>query len=154
MTLHRGTMYRYRHCKVLHQRQLHIQLSGVPSFANRSALLPLSLGPTSKGSDIQAEIEALRDSRKRVALGPSSLPSICAYTFHNAHENINCVAVSEDATMMAAGFSESYVRLWSLNGEKLRGFRNNFNPAHINDCKWRHGTYPVLFISIHSLYRI
>ncbi|KAG0361195.1 Transcription initiation factor TFIID subunit 5 [Gamsiella multidivaricata] len=89
--------------------------------------------PPFKGSDIQAEIEALRDSRKRVALGPSSLPSICAYTFHNAHENINCVAVSEDATLMAAGFSESYVRLWSLNGEKLRGFRSNFNPAHIND---------------------
>ncbi|KAF9107522.1 Transcription initiation factor TFIID subunit 5 [Mortierella sp. AM989] len=89
--------------------------------------------PPFKGSDIQAEIEALRDSRKRVAMGPSSLPSICAYTFHNAHENINCVAVSEDATLMAAGFSESYVRLWSLNGEKLRGFRSNFNPAHIND---------------------
>ncbi|KAF9180830.1 Transcription initiation factor TFIID subunit 5 [Haplosporangium sp. Z 767] len=89
--------------------------------------------PPFKGSDIQAEIEALRDSRKRVALGPSSLPSICAYTFHNAHENINCVAVTEDATMMAAGFSESYVRLWSLTGEKLRGFRSNFNPASIND---------------------
>ncbi|KAF8976148.1 Transcription initiation factor TFIID subunit 5 [Entomortierella lignicola] len=89
--------------------------------------------PPFKGSDIQAEIEALRDSRKRVALGPSSLPSICAYTFHNAHENINCVAVSEDTTLMAAGFSESYVRLWSLNGEKLRGFRSNFNAAHIND---------------------
>jgi transcription initiation factor TFIID subunit 5 len=95
----------------------------------------LFLKSTSKGSDIQAEIEALRDSRKRVALGPSSLPSICAYTFHNAQENINCVAVSEDATMMAAGFSESYIRLWSLNGEKLRGFRSNFNPALIHDCK-------------------
>ncbi|KAF9956224.1 Transcription initiation factor TFIID subunit 5, partial [Modicella reniformis] len=89
--------------------------------------------PPYKGSDIQSEIEALRDSRKRVALGPSSLPSICAYTFHNARENINCVAMSEDATLMAAGFSDSYVKLWSLNGEKLRGFRSNFNPAHIND---------------------
>ncbi|KAG0325364.1 Transcription initiation factor TFIID subunit 5 [Dissophora globulifera] len=89
--------------------------------------------PPFKGSDIHAEIEALRDSRKRVALGPTSLPSICAYTFHNAHENINCVAVTEDATMMAAGFSESYVRLWSLTSEKLRGFRSNFNPAYIND---------------------
>ncbi|KAK3814303.1 MAG: WD40-repeat-containing domain protein [Benniella sp.] len=91
--------------------------------------------PQFKGSDIQAEIEALRDSRKRVALGPSSLPSICAYTFHNAHESINCIAVTEDATLMAAGFSESYVRLWSLNGEKLRGFKSNFNPAHINDSQ-------------------
>ncbi|KAF9913425.1 Transcription initiation factor TFIID subunit 5 [Lobosporangium transversale] len=89
--------------------------------------------PPFKGSDIQAEVEALRDSRKRAALGPTSLPSICMYTFHNAHENINCVAVSEDATLMAAGFSESFVKLWSLNGEKLRGFKSNFNPAHIND---------------------
>ncbi|KAF9286139.1 Transcription initiation factor TFIID subunit 5 [Mortierella alpina] len=89
--------------------------------------------PPFKGSDIHSEIEALRDARKRAALGPTSLPSICAYTFHNASENINCVAVSEDATLMAAGFSESYVRLWSLTGEKLRGFRSNFNPAHIND---------------------
>lgn len=89
--------------------------------------------PQFKGSDIHAEIEMLRDLRKRVALGPSSLPSICAYTFHNAQDNINCVAVTEDATIMAAGFSESYVRLWSLNGERLRGFKSNFNAAHIND---------------------
>ncbi|KAF9336107.1 Transcription initiation factor TFIID subunit 5 [Podila minutissima] len=89
--------------------------------------------PPFKGSDIQAEIEALRESRKRVALGPSSLPSICAYTFHNTHDNINCVAVSEDATLMAAGFSESYVRLWSLKGKKLRGFNSTFKPATIHD---------------------
>ncbi|KAF9425867.1 Transcription initiation factor TFIID subunit 5 [Podila epigama] len=89
--------------------------------------------PPFKGSDIQAEIEALRESRKRVALGPSSLPSICAYTFHNTHGGINCVAVSEDATLMAAGFSESYVRLWSLKGKKLRGFNSTFKPATIHD---------------------
>jgi len=68
-----------------------------------------------------------------VALGPSSLPSICAYTFHNTHDNVNCVAVSEDATLMAAGFSESYVRLWSLKGTKLRGFNSTFKPATIHD---------------------
>ncbi len=35
---------------------------------------------------------------------------------------------------MAAGFAESYVRLWSLNGEKLRGLRNDI-PSHVKDCK-------------------
>ncbi|KAG0270202.1 Transcription initiation factor TFIID subunit 5 [Actinomortierella ambigua] len=89
--------------------------------------------PPLKGSDIQAEIELLRDLRKRVSLGPGALPSICAYTFHNTNDNMNCVAVSQDTTFMAAGFSESYVRLWSLKGEKLRGMRSNFNPATIND---------------------
>lgn len=91
--------------------------------------------PPFKGSDVQAEIEALRDSRKRAALSPSSLPSICAYTFHNTHGNLNCVTVSEDATLMAAGFSESYVRLWSLEGKELRGMRSDFNPALVNDSR-------------------
>lgn len=29
---------------------------------------------------------------------------------------------------MAAGFSESYIRLWSLKGEKLQGMRNDGSP--------------------------
>ncbi len=34
---------------------------------------------------------------------------------------------------MAAGFAESYVRLWSLNGEKLRGYQSNFSSSNIRD---------------------
>jgi transcription initiation factor TFIID subunit 5 len=37
---------------------------------------------------------------------------------------------------MVAGFSESYVRLWSLNGEKLRGMRSDFQPSSIKDCEY------------------
>ena len=36
-----------------------------------------------------------------------------------------CCVFSPDITLMAAGFSESYIRLWSLKGEKLRGMRND-----------------------------
>ena len=35
--------------------------------------------------------------------------------------------------MMAAGFAESYIRLWSLKGEKLRGMRSDFQPSTIKD---------------------
>lgn len=35
--------------------------------------------------------------------------------------------------MMAAGFAESYIRLWSLKGEKLRGMRSDFQPSSIKD---------------------
>lgn len=40
----------------------------------------------SRGTDIQAEIDSLRDLRHRVSLGSASLPSICCYTFHNTHD--------------------------------------------------------------------
>lgn len=36
---------------------------------------------------------------------------------------------------MAAGFSESYIRLWSLKGEKLKGMRSDFSSSSIRDGK-------------------
>jgi len=36
---------------------------------------------------------------------------------------------------MAAGFSESYIRLWSLKGEKLKGLRSDISPESVRDCK-------------------
>ena len=37
--------------------------------------------------------------------------------------------------MMAVGFSESYIRLWNLKGEKLKGMRSDFDPNAIRDSK-------------------
>lgn len=37
--------------------------------------------------------------------------------------------------MMAAGFSESYIRLWSLKGERLKGMRSDFSSSSIRDCE-------------------
>jgi len=34
---------------------------------------------------------------------------------------------------MAAGFAESYIRLWSLKGEKLKGFRSDFSSSAVKD---------------------
>jgi transcription initiation factor TFIID subunit 5 len=36
---------------------------------------------------------------------------------------------------MAGGFSESFIKIWSLKGEKLKSLRNTINPAHVNDCE-------------------
>ncbi|KAI9311313.1 WD40-repeat-containing domain protein [Dichotomocladium elegans] len=103
--------------------------------------------PPYRGTDIQAEIDSLNDLRKRVSLGSASLPSICCYTFHNTHDGLNCLSITEDATLIAGGFSESFIKIWSLKGEKLRGLRNTrLNPADINDLndlnrqKERHGS--------------
>lgn len=34
---------------------------------------------------------------------------------------------------MAAGFAESYIRLWNLKGEKLKGLRSDFSSSSIKD---------------------
>ncbi len=34
---------------------------------------------------------------------------------------------------MAAGFAESYIRLWSLKGEKLKGLRSDFQSSAVKD---------------------
>jgi len=36
---------------------------------------------------------------------------------------------------MAAGFAESYIRLWSLKGEKLKGLRSDFQSSGVKDCE-------------------
>ncbi|OAD69198.1 hypothetical protein PHYBLDRAFT_1237, partial [Phycomyces blakesleeanus NRRL 1555(-)] len=89
--------------------------------------------PPYRGTDIQAEIDSLKDLGKRITLGSTSLPSICCYTFHNTHDSLNCVTATKDASLLAGGFSESYIKIWSLKGEKLRSLRNTLNPAHVND---------------------
>lgn len=46
-----------------------------------------------------------------------------------------CATFSPDTSLMAAGFAESYIRIWSLKGEKLRGLRSDFQASSIRDCE-------------------
>ena len=84
------------------------------------------------------------------AVRARALPSICAYTFHDVGEgcvypcdgddvvdlqidSVPCCEFSPDTSLLAAGFSESYIRLWSLKGEKLKGMRSDFQTSSIRD---------------------
>ncbi|KAJ6575037.1 TFIID and SAGA subunit [Mycena capillaripes] len=107
--------------------------------------------PTFRTMDVEREANHVRDARKRIRLEPTllasadlnsaqgaavrarALPSICAYTLHDVPEGAPCSTFSPDTSLMAAGFAESYVRLWSLKGEKLRGLRSDFTSASIRD---------------------
>ncbi|GAA5808931.1 hypothetical protein MFLAVUS_002330 [Mucor flavus] len=73
-----------------------------------------------RSTDIQAELESLSELRKRVSLGSAALPSVCLYTFHNTHDLLNCLTISEDTVLVAGGFSESYIKVWNLKGKKLK----------------------------------
>uniref|UniRef100_A0A0W0F5Q4 Putative TFIID and SAGA subunit n=1 Tax=Moniliophthora roreri TaxID=221103 RepID=A0A0W0F5Q4_MONRR len=117
---------------------------------SESDLLPRP--PNFKTIDVDREVQAVRDARRRIRLEPSTLhgvdlnspqanavkaralPSICAYTLHDVAEGAPCCTFSTDTSLMAAGFAESYVRIWSLKGEKLRGMRSDFSASSIRDA--------------------
>lgn len=69
------------------------------------------------------KLEQLKETRKRVELTPSSLPSCCMYTLFNAANRVTCMTLSNDTTLLAAGFAESYIRIWRLDGKALQVMR-------------------------------
>lgn len=109
--------------------------------------------------DLLREVERVRDARKCLRIDPSmapvaasandakppsewegvartvGLPSVCMYTFYDAEDGLTCSSFSPDLTLMAAGFEESYVQLWSLKGEPLRELESDFNLSAIRDRK-------------------
>ncbi|KAI9143777.1 WD40-repeat-containing domain protein [Paraphysoderma sedebokerense] len=101
--------------------------------------------PRPKLREVEAEIKAIRDLGHRVSLTSKSLPSICCYTFHNTYDTLTSTAMTEDATMLAAGFSESVVKVYSLTDKKLRAIKNNVNPfnldkvSDLNSVREQHG---------------
>lgn len=81
--------------------------------------LPL---PLKDASDIKRQILAVKDSRSKIKLGAiqASAPSVCMYTFHNANNDMTCLDFNDDSNLMAAGFQDSFIKLWSLDGKPLK----------------------------------
>ncbi|CAL9063078.1 unnamed protein product [Musa banksii] len=65
---------------------------------------------------MEVEKAILEDLRNRVQLSSSTLPSICFYTFINAHNGLNCSAISQDGSLVAGGFSDSSLKVvWDMS---------------------------------------
>ncbi|XP_052812149.1 transcription initiation factor TFIID subunit 5-like isoform X1 [Mya arenaria] len=76
--------------------------------------------PELKDQDKLERVNAYREALKRVKMGPTSLPSICFYTFHNAIQGITGIDISEDSSLMCTCFGDSNIKIWSLTPNKLR----------------------------------
>ncbi|XP_076223518.1 TATA-box binding protein associated factor 5 isoform X3 [Nomia melanderi] len=78
--------------------------------------------PNLKDADKLEKVKALREASKRVVLGPDTLPSICFYTILNAvhTHSVTAAEVAEDSSLLAIGFSDSSIKVWSLVPQKLR----------------------------------
>ena len=107
--------------------QMNIKLEeeeGLLPLINRSQI-PF---PPSTARDVVMEVTKIRENRDRIkiegrtgGIGPGV--SVVMYTFHNTHDSINCIDFSGDNNLVAAGFAESYIRVWSMDGSAL-------GPAH------------------------
>uniref|UniRef100_A0A4W6C958 Transcription initiation factor TFIID subunit 5 n=1 Tax=Lates calcarifer TaxID=8187 RepID=A0A4W6C958_LATCA len=76
--------------------------------------------PELKDSDKLDKIMYMKESTKRIRLGPDNLPSICYYTFLNAYQGLTAVDFTDDSSLIAGGFADSTVRVWSVTPKKLR----------------------------------
>jgi transcription initiation factor TFIID subunit 5 len=70
------------------------------------------------------EVQKIKENRDRLkidsrtgGIGPGL--SVVMYTFHNTSDNICCIDIAGDTNLVAAGFSESYIRIWTLDGSVL-----------------------------------
>ncbi|KAK3780084.1 hypothetical protein RRG08_046146 [Elysia crispata] len=79
--------------------------------------------PELKDQDHRDRALGFREAKKRVKLDHNHLPSICFYTFVNAFHGVTCVDVSDDSSLLVAGFSDGNLRVWSLTPQKLRGMK-------------------------------
>ena len=104
--------------------------SGVPSGGEGSSLEP----PDRPRPVLQNEeaLKALQESIKRVRDGPPSLITICLYAFHNTEQLLNTAEVSPDRRLLAAGFDNSCIKVWSPSSKKLNSEPREVNVSHIH----------------------
>ncbi|XP_026321818.1 transcription initiation factor TFIID subunit 5 isoform X2 [Hyposmocoma kahamanoa] len=80
--------------------------------------------PELKETDKLEKGKAIREASKRVALGPESLPSICFYTLLNSGNTAISADICDDSTLLAVGFNNSTIKVWTLTPVKLRGMKS------------------------------
>ncbi|CAG03344.1 unnamed protein product, partial [Tetraodon nigroviridis] len=89
--------------------------------------------PELKDSDKLDKIMYMKETTKRIRLGPDTLPSICFYSFLNAYQGLTGVDVTDDSSLIAGGFADSTVRVWSVTPKKLRKVKSAAGTAVRSD---------------------
>ncbi|KAI9804869.1 MAG: hypothetical protein M1825_001238 [Sarcosagium campestre] len=80
--------------------------------------------PESRARDVQLEVNAIREYRSRFKIqgrsgGVGMGVSVCMFTFHNTYDSVCSMDFSDDNFLVAIGTSESYIRVFSLDGKPL-----------------------------------
>jgi transcription initiation factor TFIID subunit 5 len=80
--------------------------------------------PPSLARDVSMEVQKIIEHRDRYKMegrtgGVGPAVSVTMYTFHNTYDSVNCIDFSGDNKLVAVGMSESYIRVWSMDGSPL-----------------------------------
>lgn len=83
--------------------------------------------PPRSAVDIKRAIAEVHDSRSMIKLNPAqaALPSVCMYTFHNTNNDLTTLEFNDDSTIVAGGFQDSFIKLWSIDGSPLKSMLKN-----------------------------
>ncbi|XP_049737150.1 TAF5-like RNA polymerase II p300/CBP-associated factor-associated factor 65 kDa subunit 5L isoform X1 [Elephas maximus indicus] len=128
-------------CKVL---SLHIHLDVQPAKRTDYQLYGSSSSSRGESSGLEpsdmptpvlqneAALGVLQESIRRVKDGPPSLTTICFYAFYNTEQLLNTAEISPDSKLLAAGFDNSCVKLWSLRSKKLKSEPHQVDVSRIH----------------------
>ena len=80
--------------------------------------------PPSLARDVSMEVQKIIEHRDRYKMegrtgGVGPAVSVTMYTFHNTFDSVNCIDFSSDNKLVAVGMSESYIRVWAMDGTPL-----------------------------------
>ncbi|TNY21852.1 WD40-repeat-containing domain protein [Rhodotorula diobovata] len=112
---------------------------GPEAYAPEGALIPATRGEGggALGAGLLGERGAegrARGAREDQRRGVGK-PSVCLFTLHDTGDSLSTVTFSEDSTVMATGFTESYIRLWSLDGKGLRALRTDLKEDEVDKIR-------------------
>ncbi|GJD03721.1 WD repeat domain-containing protein [Colletotrichum higginsianum] len=101
------------------------------------AELPL---PPSRARDVVMEMQKVRENRDRFKIegrtgGVGVAASACMFTFHNTLGSVSCMDFSKDHEMVAIGTTDSYIRVWHLEGKPLKSKRADEKDFKFNNRK-------------------
>ncbi|XP_076307398.1 TAF5-like RNA polymerase II p300/CBP-associated factor-associated factor 65 kDa subunit 5L [Tachypleus tridentatus] len=77
-------------------------------------------------------LEALKQAIKKVSESPPCLPSVCLYTVNNTNQGLSSVSLSQDTTLLAGGFENSSIRLWSLTPKALESVKTDVDVSKVH----------------------
>ncbi|XP_035827359.1 transcription initiation factor TFIID subunit 5 isoform X2 [Aplysia californica] len=80
--------------------------------------------PELKDQDKVEKTRAFREAMRRAKLDHSHMPSVCFYTFLNVYQGVTSVDISDDSSLLAAGFADGPIKVWTLTPGKLRAMKS------------------------------
>ncbi|KAF3064224.1 Transcription initiation factor TFIID subunit 5 [Daldinia childiae] len=108
--------------------------------------------PSIKSRDVVMEMQKVRENRDRFRIegrtgGVGPGVSVCMFTFHNHLGSISCMDFSKDQELVAVGTTESYIRVWSLDGKALKSRLGPEKDMKVNNRKLIGHSAPVYSVA-------